>query len=745
MLALGTGILTMENTFKISEKALRDARTMKVSDETMAAMLANSNASLTEIPFSDAMREVLHSRSAQESPKRYPLFAIGHTAHSALQAVIGSPDTCSKMSRDIDFPLVGKVGPQGARFSADYLVEFLLNYYDRVDHLSQPKFRSGNLSPRMAKAVAEVKQILWTLIGKGKIKPLTWEEAVDAVCSKDAACWPLGGNKTDPSVRQWLLDHPYSEETRDEVTALVGQRFQRNKHNDTGMPIPRLIFNADVRAVALAAMYEAPLVEALQNINPDVLSPFCELNGVQCVGSTILKWVNSAKVTEFESVEVDVKSMDTAYTIEHAKVAYDIIRTLFSDDRWLWESIELSFSMPAVLSESKSFRGIHSLFSGVTWTHLLESILSFTVQTHLAHSVRLLTKDGTGDIARAVGLNHWGHCLIMVCGDDAALLIRKPSNTEYGDGDCIAADIRDIAVAVYGEWGLPTAQEKVAVRKRYVNYCSKTYSNKAVHMDAKGIPDYYRPVYSPTMSVLNVLFPEYPLTDPSIVNEVLRVAMIVDQSYGSEHWNRLADWLCNSIGKADIEKLTEIMTSFAAESDSAIKALGKAAPWMIQSSGWEVQNSPFISYLTKWLGLTSSEKAELRTIISDVVRFRVLHWRYHMFPDDVLEERTSGNFSRNTYKAFFRDEAAETGTGKAVIRPDIPTLSYALSHESDNSDSPCVPLRDPANYRADKSFYENFDFDDPMAEYGRPRPVQSDKAEPVVINGISVKDDNFWD
>lgn len=723
----------------ISESNFKKARAYRADAKTVTDLLTSSHARLSdEIQFSSVQREILNSRTNAPAPQRYPLFWRGVTAGNVLDTVIGSSESCSGMSRDIDIPLIGKVGPQGTRFNPSYLLKGILNYYDRPFTLDVV-FDGTELTRNQRRAVAFVKAYLRDRLDP--ITPLTWEEAVDIVCSKDTASWPTGGSKRSPEVREWLLAHPLDLR---EASSLAGQRHQRNKHDDLGMPVPRVIFNADIRAVTMATMYEAPLIDALQKLaKTDSNCPFVELNGTNAVGASTLKWVRETPLSEYDSLEIDIKSMDTCFTRQHMEIVYEIIKDLFTDATYLWESMAFSHCSPIVVSPEITLEGEHTLLSGVAWTHIAESVLSLCVQTELAHSMRLATVRPDGTYATIVGLDNWGEYQIQVAGDDARLLIKRPTAAIYVDGAGRACSPVDVAVPLYKQWGLETSSEKIAIRRNYSNYCSKTYSAKAVVLGSDGNPERYRAVYSPVAAINAVYYPEYPLTDPSLINELLRVSAIVDQSYGSEHWNKLVDSLVNSLSRADVEKLSGMMESFIPECENAFQALGKAATWDLVIGDWTPSASQFLSYLTKWLGLTSSEKAELRSIISDVVRFRALHWLYRIDPRGVCDPNYDEYASRDAYTAMFEDVTTVTENGNTLRRPNTSKLVDILRGIHRDPDS---VIRDPKNYRADMSFFDQIEVDNPMVEFGRKRPEQSvNVVEEHFLNGASLKDGNFWD
>lgn len=718
----------------VPDKNIQKAMKFSLTAQGRKELVASAGAELKsaeEFGFGPAQLEALNARSARIAPERYPLFMAGYSDTIALNKILPKPESCSKMSEEVDIPLIPKLGSQGARFSSDYMLKHVLRYYETpavefdVAVLEDDTFRD---------ILEEVATDLESRVGK--LIPLTWEEAVYEI-SKDKACWPYTGQKSDGDVVEWLLAHPYDlgvlpEDTTGDLapSSLLGQRYQRNKHDDNDMPIPRCIFNADVRFVVAAAMYEIPLVRALQkNAITDHMSPYTELNGPESVGQAISEWYSRKPAMSFESVEIDVKGMDMCFRKIHCDtIIYPILRRLFADNGlingrdFLWESLQFGFTTPIVVSKDVVLLGDHGHASGVTWIHITESILTRVCHKWAMRNIVIGTLDDSEEITALSSLDRWKPVLDLVAGDDLSKVVAKPVGSvwvEYTGGDDFReCDLLAVVTREYARLGMITAPTKISVRSMYVNFCSKTYSLKNRALSEDGKERYWRPTYSPVMALLNILHPEYDLERPSLACEVLRVAQIVDQTYGHEQHKRLVVTLLNSLSDDDIGRLKSVLANpdgLTAEE----KFLGRASAYAWRGGeGWTVGNSPFLMALSAFVGLDKAQRAELRGIDADVVMFRRIHWRYHIRPADVMLD---GTVSHDTYTAFFDDTfGRDETTGLRVYNYEA--LRFGLEH---NDAGAPAPARDATRYSPVDSFDVQFDIDDPLAELRSRTVVQS--------------------
>nr|QXV86719.1 MAG: RNA-dependent RNA-polymerase [Picobirnavirus sp.] len=654
---------------------IAEAKTRKLSVAARRKMCDAAGAKIIDYAWTSTTEQIVNSRSTNGEPARYPLFLVGMTPQGVLNAVLPAPENLSHMVREVDLSKIDTIGRQGIAFSADYMLPYYLRYYNPGDRAQYKEFVYTSLTYSQQRAVRIIKNRLNNSLVDGKLHPLTWEEAHALVCGKDTAAWPTGGSKQDPATREWSLrNRDYSE-----ASTLGGQRYQRNKHESDGSPKPRAIFNPDIRAVIAAARYEAPLTKFLQQVTRDQTLnglSFDELNGPEAVGETICKWANSNPNMTFDSIEADVKAMDQHFTLEHAKLVYNIIADLFDDTDGLWESIEFSFLSPLVISKDIVLSGPHALFSGVTWVHDLEEILSAVMQLDMIMDLYWVTRsDKTGEITTVSASNAWKTALTLVCGDDTATAIAHPVNATpctYYDSNVVEVDIKEYVTSKYAEWGMPTAPKKIAVRRNYINFCSKTYSAKAVKLDSlSGDPVAWRPVYSVVSAIANVMFPEYELHDPSFQAELYRVGSIVDQCYGHPQFNQLCTVLNNSLSNKDRELLRDAVQSITTDSDYFRDIAYRSDSWRIKNCEWDYTHSPFLSFIAgqnRLFNLVSGPRAAVSAAVREFYRSA---WVLRMPLPDIakLMRENLLNFS-NDVSADDRREVEEF----AIILQTLTTL-----------------------------------------------------------------------
>lgn len=610
---------TNYNVVGTKNDRIRDAQGTKLSAAARERLVADYDATIVDIPWTSTMEEILKSHdNVAGKPARYPLFWRGLTAQAVLNAVLPVPENLSQVTREVDLDKIDTIGTQGVHFSTDYMLPRYLEYYSRKDGANRVPFCSDAMGYNQRYVVDQVKQFFLDAIGGNQLTPLSWEAACSVVCSKYTASFPTGGLKSDPAVREWVLGEQFDPN----APVLGGQRYQRNKRNSNGDPEPRCIFNADIRAVVAAARYEAPLVALFQRLADDgrIIQGLStsEARGPKSVGQALKCWAESRPNMTFRSIEVDVSGMDKCFTLEHAKVCYDIIAPLFTETDGLWESIAYSFTADLIVSRDVVLRGEHGIFSGVTWVHMLENIMSMVLGLSIKRLLHIRVKGKTWTYS---DIDYWKDTLILMSGDDLAVVVAIPESAEFGvliDRDGVEESIpatHDDIIDLYARWGFKTKSEKIHIRRNYVNFCSKTYRPGVVIKESEsGATVAWRPVYSVVSAIEAVYYPEYSLEVPSLTAEILRVAAIVDQTYGHQCWAALVASLCNSLADEDRHEVQDAVTAIGPDTD-IVRVLGKSLTWSASIGEWTIGSSPFIRELKSFLGLATANAD-----VVDVVR-----------------------------------------------------------------------------------------------------------------------------
>lgn len=695
-LTVPASYLVAQNKSKYSEAMRKNADT-----EALQYQAGAVNAEIvTDYHFTEREKEILATRSAHRSPQRYPLFLRGYTDTVAINALLTDRNGCSPASADIDFSNIGKIGEQGYTFDYDYVAKFALKYYAKADNdFSVPRSLEQAIQRVAAAFVQEI----------GRLDPLSWEEAVAVVCSKDTAAWNLGGSKSDASVREWLMKHEPGEITQ--CSTLLGQRYQRNKQTDDGYPVPRCIFNDHVYTVTEAAMYEHPLVRAIQKSRLSD-SVYAELHGPSKVGEAIARWNASGSNVGFDSAEVDVRGMDQCFNFRHyEKIVKPILHAVFPEESWdhMDATVKHCFISDLVVKDTLVIRGNHTVFSGVRWVHILEGIFTHVMEEWWTSLLALASTNDDGEFVKIVPLTEYKDTLKAECGDDSYVLIARPTSLHYVtklDGRWTTVSCMDVARKCYEHVGMEVPEHKCVVRRNAVSFCNKYYSSRAVVLDSDGSIRAYRPVYSPTLALNGVLHPESVVVGGDMFTEIARVASIVDQSFGSEHFNKLCTLLINSIDPADRAVLEKTVDSLFDEVDAASKRLGIAASWSARCEEWDCSHSPFLIELARSLGMTTEERLAQAKLNADALRIKRIHWKYRIDPTAVTDGIDPAG---KRYLSFFTELMGKGG----VITPDYEALAFGISH--DILGSPAT-VRSEEEYDVAQTFSSNLALDTPLTE-----------------------------
>lgn len=687
----------------ISESKIKSAtRTTKAAYEAMLKD-AQSLGLVIETPvLYPEMRNILHTRSADShGGSVYPLFAIGENPYAFMAKVMGDPDSWSELSRQVDLPLARKVGPQGYSFPVSYLWQKSLRKYYEGAKRPTPRIPRKVLDRLIRDAQQEL------LEHCGTLQPLSWEDAVDYVTAKDTQCFPFGRDKTHPEVKTYLRNHP------NELggAAVIGQRFQRNKSNADGDPIPRCTFNADIRDVVKASQYAVPLIRAMQQwAKDDVYCPYVELNGPNAVGNHLYAHITSKPNMAPLGVGCDVTGMDTCMTLWHGEVFFDIIKVLFPEDYWedLKQSIQVCFTADLVLDETTLVKGVHTLFSGEVWTHILENVISRIIGRAILLTSAYRTSAGTD--WREYPINAKKKPLLLVGGDDMAFALSIPAGAQLifdaGDGEGYQPrSIQEHIVYWYTLFGCDANPAKQTVMQNAIEFCSKTYRPKAVSLGDTPDECFLRPVYSPMLALNGVFFPEESMDNPSLSKEIMRVAQIVDQVYGSEHYLKLVTLLFNTIHPDIKQKFVAALGACNSIRDDL--ALRGKLTWAAYVQGWSSESSPTIREWERLCGLSAQELIDHRAIVSDAHRLRALHWRYHMDPIAVTTDQLSDSYAR--YMSVFNDDYV-------LSEKPNPAWPFAagLRHAADGTDA---ALRDVTQYSQVDTWEKNWSSDTPVTTF----------------------------
>nr|QXV86695.1 MAG: RNA-dependent RNA-polymerase [Picobirnavirus sp.] len=693
----------------VMQKALRHKYTRK-QEETLVENYGCKKPDA--VP--DGVLQVLRSRKPHGCTSNQGLFRAN--AYAVVDACFGNPNTQSTASHLFDTPYASKVGGQGASFPTSYLVKVaLLEYYDKhkTDFVSKSGMSERDvtlLRKRLTEVVQFVKRDLAErLCPEGKfITPLSKVDAAMYVCRKDTQAYPLGGQKNDPHVLEYLLNHP--EETGGSV--LLGQRYQRNKTNSSGEPLPRCVFNSDVRDVAEDARYTVPLIRAMQaDAQRDYMSPFMELLGPEKVGAAQATWYDGCgnKPMPYWSIMGDVTAEDQCISRYHGELFLDVVEPLFAPESRaaLRQSVMHCFEDRLLIDEEHELVGEHSIFSGVDWTHLIEEVISYIECLLFVGTTTLKVpsfKDGIKVSSKWVDCEKWKPALIQVCGDDVHILLATPDSAEWCF-DTQASTPEQHFVYCAAVLRLDANVEKQAVWRTKTSFCSKFYS-PAVRVTLDDGSPAFKPIYSPVLAINGVLNPEDELSDPSITKQLSRACQILDQSYGHEKWNQAVTLLTHSIAKEDADKIRTLLEMDMTQLDS--RNAGRFGGYYTMGAPeWFAEKSPTVALMLKILGMSTAEVATWRKTLSDVHMMRRLHWLYRVNPDYVATDVWYED--KDVYRLFFDDSLPADDPNSAVSK-----LTRYRTCDPQGTES---VMRVEAEYASNLTFDQNMASDTPMSTY----------------------------
>lgn len=623
-----------DKKFSIAEK---QAFSRKWESSTLSDFVESERIQLWSIQ-DPVLRKAAKSSIDRNGGNHYPLFFTGVPSEGALEAVLGPKASWSSLMLDTEERPCNWFGTQGYSFSVPYMWDTTYSkYYGPVDkdfdfdYSTLGGFNSHGLMTESAVNAARTE--LFQYIGGQKLVPLSWNEAVEYVCSKPTSTWPANLKKNDPSIKQACLDfwrdldgQPVRSSNHN--SALAGQRYQRNKHFENGEFKPRGIFNADIIQVINGARFVVPFTRALQKVafEQGVFSPFAELNGPYAVGQKFYEWNEMKPNMAPTTISVDVKGMDTSVTNKHGALIFQLIEPLFdlsaeenlrNDLAW---SIQYCFESTLVLDADHVVMGTHSIFSGVVWTHLLESLLGWLAQRAGVATLFAVTGDKT---MRYRAVSSWKTPFISVGGDDSATMLALPVNCKFYSA-LLKEEIDPVVhfAAWYAKFGLTVSLEKSDVTFNYVDYMSKVYSPNSVMVDGDMRVFGWRPVYYMAACVNGIYNPEH-TTSSSVADEIARVAMIADQSYGHSKWNNLIDVLYRTI---DTKKKEEVLNTLLNSEAINAAATFVERSWSFAECEWDAVSSPTIlSLIARFTG-SPAEAVNAASISGLVARLRCICW-----------------------------------------------------------------------------------------------------------------------
>lgn len=678
-----------------------------------------------------------------------PLFMRGHDAYVASTVM---EKGSSKVATIMNNSWLSKVGQQGGSFSTVHQFNTSTWQYIRprdVDgHLSgdwlhdilhdmMDETEVNIIDRRNLNLLVEATE--WLVKYIGDLEPLTMEEAIEVI-AKDTSAWPLGCHKLDAAAREYVAANWDNYDIR--PSALLGQRYQRNKHYEDGTPRLRDTFNADILSVARAARWIQPLTVRLQELARRTQnSAFAELNGHSQLGHDLAAYVNrGGKLHDFSGIALDVKGMDKAMDFHHCSYLVEkILKPCYRNKVDEYDLCSIGADLLGTFKGDLYLPGgvvIHAgtvlefaLFSGIFPTHDFESLWSYLVMRVAVSTVcfRLQSEHGLSTPKTLASDNG---VLIWVGGDDAAVITSLPrSYVNAARVRCYDIDnpttlyeggLLEHFARVYHYFGFECHPAKCMISEGMVEFCSHYYYPRAAITETEGGSadstkiTCFRAVYAPTAALNAICNPEEGLADTSLTAEVQRVAMIADSVDGHEKCSQLFDMLCRSLSDEDVAALRDLF-SLGLDAISWKKELFQS--WRTFDNYWSPKTSVFIAYLIRHLDALASGK-ELTSIEKRAMRdrrlMRVLFWRYRMDPDMIEDinlykdaDSAYGSLSQR-FEIFFDDDATEADV-------DV-FMSHALSHDVFGR---VQVERDPADYDHSKGFHYNFEVDKPLTVSAR--------------------------
>lgn len=666
--------------------------------------------------------DIVQSRTPHGPTERYPLFGLGYDPEQFINKVVGDGSNGSECLRTFDLPNLRKVGPQGASFPIPYLWEKSTSkYFSSV-------IREDGLTERQRLIVEQVGNDLVARVGV--LTPLSWEEAVDVACG-DAQAWPFGGQKSDPMTRKWLLEHPWELGN----SALVGQRYQRNKTDEDGCPVPRSTFNSDVRTVVATAAFTYPLIRALQaDAKRDYSSPYQGLNGPEAVGAAIYDYLKEKPNMAFTSVMGDVTGMDQCCTLWHVEsIMEPVLRRIYPSE-WhelLHATLVDGVMCDLVLDADHVLCGPHSWLSGIGWTQLGEDIITLCVAYDFLTAVVVTTKGAKDPVYR--GLEEWKPALIHVQGDDVHVLVSVPAGvTYYRYSDLSPVSLEELYAELYEAWDLRAAVQKQHVWFNRTSFCSKLYKPSCTAV--QNGRSYLRPIYSVVMALNNVFYPEYSCTDPSMPAEVSRVAQIMDDVVGHECYDKAVTFLFQSLTEGDKVKLREMLLGDRMIFDASQFAYTCRAYMYHSWEEWKPTTSPTLALFAKLSGMTADEIVNAQKVLNDIHSLRRLHWRYHVNPASVLDPSSPDSLSALRYRAFFDASYEIDPTDNSGRSNDAFDVVQAALHT--DCEGRVVAVRKAEEYLPTLTWLQNWLSDTPASDMQEKKTfVKSQNQSENAVNG----------